>query len=99
MLLKSLSEQPDISRFQCIHNTCILQQQTNRSAKENNRSMTVCAGYDSVLVRKKGGTSIRLYFSRSDILGNMPIESFTGIRYFKIILFKSKQIQALAYFS
>jgi hypothetical protein len=55
--------------------------------------------YDNVLVWKRSGTSIRSYFIRSDILGNIPIESFTGIKYFKIILVKSKKIQTLAYLS
>jgi hypothetical protein len=50
MLLKSSSQQPDVSCFQGIYDTSILQQQTNRSENENNRSnmWLVCAGYDSV---------------------------------------------------
>jgi len=31
-------------------------------------------------------TSSRLYFSKRLLLGNIPIESFTGIRCFSIIL-------------
>ena len=35
-------------------------------------------------------TLSRLYFSKSLWLGNMPIESFTGIRYLRIILCQTK---------
>lgn len=36
-------------------------------------------------------TSTKLYFSKSQSSGKMPIESFTGIRYFNIILHSSEQ--------
>lgn len=42
----------------------------------------------SVYRNKQAGshTSSRLYLSRRQVLGRMPIESFTGIKYFNIIL-------------
>lgn len=36
-------------------------------------------------------TSTKLYFSSNDSFGKMPIESFTGIKYFKIILHNRKR--------
>lgn len=36
-------------------------------------------------------TSFRLYFWRSWVLGKIPIESFTGIKYLSIILLQNNQ--------
>ncbi|MFS7965387.1 hypothetical protein Hanom_Chr09g00761661 [Helianthus anomalus] len=50
----------------------------------------ICSRYPTTKCPPKDyeSTSTRLYFSRSDFLGKIPIESFTGTKYFKIILYQ-----------